>query len=79
MVVLSHSAFITRHWFEVDQDDACMQHGARMQMPGRYGHGTGRLVGRPRRWACSSSAWQTAGLPAVPSSRPDALRWPMRH
>ena len=32
ILALSHSAFIVRHWFEIDLDDASMEHGARIEL-----------------------------------------------
>jgi hypothetical protein len=32
IVAFSHSAVIVRHWFEIDLDDASMEHGARVEL-----------------------------------------------
>ena len=32
IVALSHSAVIVRHWFEIDLDDASMEHGVRIEL-----------------------------------------------
>src|SRR5262249_41966865 len=32
ILALSHSAVIVRHWFEIDLDDASMEHGARIEL-----------------------------------------------
>jgi hypothetical protein len=32
ILALSHCAVITRHWFEIDLDDASMEHGARIEL-----------------------------------------------
>ena len=32
ILALSHSALIVRHWFEIDLDDASMEHGARIEL-----------------------------------------------
>ena len=32
IVALSHSAVIIRHWFEIDLDDASMEHGVRIEL-----------------------------------------------
>jgi hypothetical protein len=32
ILALSHSAFVVRHWFEIDLDDASMEHGARIEL-----------------------------------------------
>jgi hypothetical protein len=32
ILALSRSAVLVRHWFEIDLDDACMEHGARIEL-----------------------------------------------
>jgi hypothetical protein len=32
IIALSHSAVIVRHWFEIDLNDASMEHGARIEL-----------------------------------------------
>jgi hypothetical protein len=32
VLALSHSAFVIRHWFEINLDDASMEHGARIEL-----------------------------------------------
>jgi hypothetical protein len=32
ILALSHSAVVVRHWFEIDLDDASMEHGARIEL-----------------------------------------------
>ena len=32
VLALSHSAFVIRHWFEINLDDATMEHGARIEL-----------------------------------------------
>lgn len=32
ILALSRSAFVIRHWFEIDLDDASMEHGARIEL-----------------------------------------------
>ncbi|HEX6519179.1 MAG TPA: hypothetical protein VF070_04080, partial [Streptosporangiaceae bacterium] len=32
ILALSHCAVIVRHWFEIDLDDASMEHGARIEL-----------------------------------------------
>jgi hypothetical protein len=32
IVTLSHAAVVVRHWFEIDLDDASMEHGARIEL-----------------------------------------------
>ena len=35
ILALSRSAVTIRHWFEIDLDDASMEHGARIERPAR--------------------------------------------
>jgi hypothetical protein len=55
ILALSHSAVITRHWFEIDLDDACMEHGVRIELR--------ELAPRPHRGSESAAQLITADRP----------------
>ncbi len=55
VVALSRSAVLVRHWFEIDLDDASMEHGARIELR--------ELVPQPRRGSESASQLLTADRP----------------
>lgn len=55
IIALSRSAIIIRHWFEVDLEDASMEHGARIELR--------ELVAQPRRGSESAAQLITADRP----------------
>jgi hypothetical protein len=55
ILALSHCAVITRHWFEIDLDDASMEHGARIELR--------ELAPRPHRGSESAAQLVTADRP----------------
>ena len=69
ILALSRCAVIVRHWFEIDLDDASMEHGARIELrelvpqQHRGSESAAQIVtgpGRsPRKTPANSSAWLT--------------------
>jgi hypothetical protein len=55
ILALSRCAVIVRHWFEIDLDDASMEHGARIELR--------ELVPQPRRGSESAAQLITADRP----------------
>jgi hypothetical protein len=55
MLALSRSAILVRHWFEIDLEDASMEHGARVELR--------ELVPQPRRGSESAAQVITADRP----------------
>jgi len=55
ILALSHSAVIVRHWFEIDLDDASMEHGARIELR--------ELAPQPHRGSESAAQLITADRP----------------
>jgi len=55
IVALSRSAVIIRHWFEIDLDDASMEHGVRIELR--------ELAARPHRGSESAAQVITADRP----------------
>ena len=55
ILALSRSAVIIRHWFEIDLDDASMEHGARIEIQ--------ELVRHPHRGSESASQLTTVDRP----------------
>jgi hypothetical protein len=55
ILALSRCAVITRHWFEIDLDDASMEHGARIELR--------ELVPQPHRGSESAAQIITADRP----------------
>jgi hypothetical protein len=55
ILALSRSAVIVRHWFEIDLDDASMEHGARIEIR--------ELVRHPHRGSESASQLTTVDRP----------------
>jgi hypothetical protein len=55
ILALSRSAVIVRHWFEIDLDDASMEHGARIELR--------ELAAHPRRGSESAAQLITADRP----------------
>jgi hypothetical protein len=55
ILALSRSAVLIRHWFEIDLDDASMEHGARIELR--------ELVPQPRRGSESAAQVITADRP----------------
>jgi hypothetical protein len=55
IVALSHTAVIMRHWFEIDLDDASMEHGARIELR--------QLAGRAHRGSESAAQLIAADRP----------------
>ena len=55
ILALSHSAVIVRHWFEIDLDDASMEHGARIELR--------ELSAHPHRGSESAAQLITADRP----------------
>jgi hypothetical protein len=55
ILALSHSAVIVRHWFEIDLDDASMEHGVRVELR--------ELAARPHRGSESAAQLITADRP----------------
>jgi hypothetical protein len=55
ILALSHSAVVVRHWFEIDLDDASMEHGARIELR--------ELAAQPRRGTESAAQIITADRP----------------
>lgn len=55
ILTLSRSAVIVRHWFEIDLDDASMEHGARIELR--------ELAAQPRRGSESAAQLITADRP----------------
>src|SRR5690348_6616785 len=55
ILALSHNAVIVRHWFEIDLDDASMEHGARIELR--------ELVPQPHRGSESAAQLITADRP----------------
>jgi hypothetical protein len=55
ILALSHSAVIVRHWFEIDLDDASMEHGVRIELR--------ELAARPHRGSESAAQLITADRP----------------
>ena len=55
VLALSRSAVVVRHWFEIDLDDASMEHGARIELR--------ELVRQPRRGSVSAAQLITADRP----------------
>jgi hypothetical protein len=55
ILALSHSAVIVRHWFEIDLDDASMEHGVRIELR--------ELVPQPHRGSESAAQLITANRP----------------
>jgi hypothetical protein len=55
ILALSHCAIIARHWFEIDLDDASMEHGSRIELR--------ELVPQPRRGSESAAQLITADRP----------------
>ena len=55
MFAFSRSAFIVRHWFEIDLDDASMEHGARIELR--------ELARHPHRGSESAAQLITADRP----------------
>jgi hypothetical protein len=55
IVALSRTAVIMRHWFEIDLDDASMEHGARIELR--------ELTGHPHRGSESAAQVITADRP----------------
>lgn len=55
VLALSSSAVLVRHWFEIDLDDASMEHGARIELR--------ELVRQPRRGSESAAQLITADRP----------------
>src|SRR5262249_56078702 len=68
ILALSHSAVTIRHWFEINLDDASMEHGARIEIR--------ELARHPHRGTESASQLTTVDRPMwrsplfVPLSRP---------
>jgi hypothetical protein len=55
ILALSHSAVIVRHWFEIDLDDASMEHGVRIELR--------ELSAHPHRGSESAAQLITADRP----------------
>jgi hypothetical protein len=55
ILALSHSAVIVRHWFEINLDDASMEHGVRIELR--------ELPARPHRGSESAAQIVTADRP----------------
>jgi hypothetical protein len=55
IVALSRSAVVVRHWFEIDLDDASMEHGVRIELR--------ELAGHPHRGSESAAQLITADRP----------------
>ena len=55
ILALSRSAVVIRHWFEIDLDDASMEHGARIEIR--------ELVSHPHRGSESASQLTTVDRP----------------
>jgi hypothetical protein len=55
ILAVSGAAIIVRHWFEIDLDDASMEHGARIELR--------ELVAQPRRGSESAAQLITADRP----------------
>jgi hypothetical protein len=55
ILALSHSAVIVRHWFEIDLDDASMEHGVRIELR--------ELAPRPHRGSESAAQLIAADRP----------------
>jgi hypothetical protein len=55
ILALSRSAVLIRHWFEIDLDDASLEHGARIELR--------ELVPQPRRGSESAAQLITADRP----------------
>jgi hypothetical protein len=55
ILALSHSAVIVRHWFEIDLDDAAMEHGVRIELR--------ELAGREHRGSESAAQLIAADRP----------------
>ena len=55
ILALSRSAVVVRHWFEIDLDDASMEHGARIELR--------ELATQPRRGTESAAQIITAARP----------------
>jgi hypothetical protein len=55
VVAFSHSAVVLRHWFEIDLDDASMEHGARIELRA--------LAAAPHRGSESAAQLITADAP----------------
>jgi hypothetical protein len=55
ILALSHSAVTIRHWFEINLDDASMEHGARIEIRG--------LARHPHRGSESASQLTTVDRP----------------
>jgi hypothetical protein len=55
ILAMSGAAIIVRHWFEIDLDDASMEHGARIELR--------ELVPQPRRGSESAAQLITADRP----------------
>ena len=55
IVALSHRAVIIRHWFEIDLDDASMEHGVRIELR--------ELAASPHRGSASAAQIVTADRP----------------
>jgi hypothetical protein len=55
ILALSRSAILVRHWFEIDLDDASMEHGARIELR--------ELAEQPRRGSESAAQLITADRP----------------
>jgi hypothetical protein len=55
ILTFSSSAVLIRHWFEIDLDDASMEHGARVEIR--------ELAGHPHRGTESAAQLITAGRP----------------
>ena len=55
VIALSRSALVIRHWFEIDLDDASMEHGARIELR--------ELPAQPRRGSESAAQVITADRP----------------
>jgi hypothetical protein len=55
VIALSGAAIIVRHWFEIDLNDASMEHGARIELR--------ELVPQPRRGTESAAQLITADRP----------------
>ena len=65
ILALSHCAVIVRHWFEIDLDDASMEHGSRIELR--------ELVPQPRRGSESAAQLITVDRPLFRADLFDSL------
>jgi hypothetical protein len=68
ILALSRSAVVIRHWFEIDLDDASMEHGARIEIR--------ELVSHPHRGSESASQLTTVDRPLWRADLFDRLAGP---